>query len=134
MIASVLDLEAIKARAEKARVIGTNVFFGTTAEVVYEDLPRLIAEVERLRKDEARLDWIEANRALVNAITSDKFREGKPPRLLRFYVEDGGWKRTGRMDDVYAMLHGEGRSLREAIDAAVKETSEAVAGTPGVGQ
>jgi hypothetical protein len=88
------------------------------AVIGYAHVPRLISEVRRLRKDSQRLNWLEKNRASVSAVTSDEFDEGTAPLLLRFYVEDGGWKRTGHIEDVCRIVCGESLSLRGAIDQA----------------
>lgn len=72
-----------------------------------------------MTSDTARLDWLEAHRATVGAVTSDEFREGTPPKLLRYYVEDGGWMRTGDSSQLMGET-ADALTLREAIDKAME--------------
>jgi hypothetical protein len=68
-------------------------------------------------RDTTRLDWLETQRASVHAVVQDEFDVGTVPELLRFTVEVDYYKT--RIGGDFLDIVTEGRTLREAIDAAM---------------
>lgn len=69
--------------------------------------------------DTDRIDWLQKMQASVASVTSDEWEEGRVPEFLRFYVGVDGYK-IG-LTPYFGLATGEAHTLRDAIDAAMRE-------------